>query len=577
MPTRWFILLILGSLALAMGCGPAATPKGIPVAEYPGEGSSSPYVTKLGLTLTGTFWFEKLQMVTTDGSSWSMEMTTMPLRQCDILALDGVTNVPIQLLPSVTNDLGQFTLKIPLGKTFSIGISTSTTNTSGRVNAEIRDPTSSIIGAFPLYVIPIVDGSTGKPFSPAAGVTKLTMLPFTLSSAQQANGLRYAALANIMDAALNASDAIRLVNGGTSLSRVTFLWSPNSTTGTYYSPQGYLNGPAITVRGGDSSTQNTDEWDDFVLAHEYGHHASNLLWRDNSLGGVHAIGDALYPSLAWGEGVATFFSGIVKNSPWYWDSQGITGSNPQVGFLYLEDEYSAVSRGLRYEHTSFEVPWDFVDGTNGPANVDQETYSIAFQTIHNALVGLRSNKTSYPWVTILDFLKSLVSTGAFSNSDVQTLLNGTGAFPSSVPPRNQQIDWTSSGSTLVYPPSVTVTSDAVYTGISDDASGLDECKAFYQFTLNATQNVSVTMQITGGEGTISDSSNLGLHILTIDTTDALVDSDTQEKNEVKTHKAMGALGQGTYVIYVDGCTTNRNSQYNATRKLVTYNLTVTQS
>jgi hypothetical protein len=63
-----------------------------------------------------------------------------------------------------------------------------------------------------------------------------------------------------------------------------------------------------------------DEFDDAVLAHEFGHFFIQQFSKQNSPGGAHSSTTQVSPLLAWSEGVATYFGQSVINSPVYIDT-----------------------------------------------------------------------------------------------------------------------------------------------------------------------------------------------------------------------------------------------------------------
>ncbi len=67
---------------------------------------------------------------------------------------------------------------------------------------------------------------------------------------------------------------------------------------------------------------DTDEFDDHVVAHEFGHYLENKIYRSDSIGGKHSLTDSLDPRLAFGEGFGNAFAGIVHNDPVYIDTNG---------------------------------------------------------------------------------------------------------------------------------------------------------------------------------------------------------------------------------------------------------------
>ena len=87
------------------------------------------------------------------------------------------------------------------------------------------------------------------------------------------------------------------------------------TTG-YYSFQGGV-GDGIYVLGnaGLGAASDTDEYDQHVLAHEFEHYIEDKFSRSDSMGGAHSISDRLDLRVAFSEGFADAFSGMVLAIP----------------------------------------------------------------------------------------------------------------------------------------------------------------------------------------------------------------------------------------------------------------------
>src|SRR4029450_5511629 len=77
---------------------------------------------------------------------------------------------------------------------------------------------------------------------------------------------------------------------------------------------------------GDRS-RDSDEFDDSVIVHEYGHMLAARFSRDDSPGASHGVGDMLDPRVAWSEGWANFFSCMVRNDQFFRDSMGPNGGD----------------------------------------------------------------------------------------------------------------------------------------------------------------------------------------------------------------------------------------------------------
>ncbi len=67
-------------------------------------------------------------------------------------------------------------------------------------------------------------------------------------------------------------------------------------------------------------TDDPDEYDDVVLAHEYGHFVMDKYSKSDSPGGGHSSRDRIDPQLAWGEGWASFFAMASLGATKYQDT-----------------------------------------------------------------------------------------------------------------------------------------------------------------------------------------------------------------------------------------------------------------
>jgi len=103
--------------------------------------------------------------------------------------------------------------------------------------------------------------------------------------------------------------------GLTGLPPLQVRWSECSTNGTYTSNAG--NYIIIALLGDNEgcrySTGDTDEYDDDVMWHEYGHYLEYAYRTADNPGGSHTLSDLNQDlRLAWSEGWGDFLSGAVK-------------------------------------------------------------------------------------------------------------------------------------------------------------------------------------------------------------------------------------------------------------------------
>lgn len=123
---------------------------------------------------------------------------------------------------------------------------------------------------------------------------------------------------NIFDVGAKCSAYARL-NGGKVPSALKFYWESGKKPEGYASSY-YKSGKGIYVL---SMNSDPDEYDDIVLGHEYGHFVMDTYSKSNSPGGSHSSNRQETPTLAWGEGWATFFGLAALGVSAYMDT--ITG------------------------------------------------------------------------------------------------------------------------------------------------------------------------------------------------------------------------------------------------------------
>lgn len=193
---------------------------------------------------------------------------------------------------------------------------------------------------------------------------------------------------NILDVLSKGSEFIQTANASLCPSPsipcspplVTAYWEPGTSTGTFFDDQ--LD--AIFILG--DTTGDSDEYDDSVIAHEYGHFVLKHFSHDNSLGGPHAINENDQDiRLSWSEGWANFFSSAARSNSIYVDT---TTSGTALSFN-LED-YTSVkfsppsSLGNVAIYTTSEIAvagvlWDIQD--NPPAGDDDPLTTLSFNQL----------------------------------------------------------------------------------------------------------------------------------------------------------------------------------------------------
>jgi hypothetical protein len=244
-------------------------------------------------------------------------------------------------------------------------------------------------------------------FDDSSGIT-FTNLQVTATAASEIGGLF-----NILDVFSMASELIQ--QGGPCTDSpdpcvpplLTAYWEPGTAEGTYYDDQ--LD--AIFILGGGDSEGDHDEYDDSVIAHEYGHFAVHHFSEDDSPGGEHFITDNDQDiRLSWSEGWGNFFSSAVRNNPVYLDTS--TGG----AFSFSLEDYSASpapsSLNSAAVYTTSEIAvtgvlWDLFDDSSTlvpPITEPHDQVALGFEPIWQAIIRFPADQPATMETFWLQFL-----------------------------------------------------------------------------------------------------------------------------------------------------------------------------
>ena len=261
-------------------------------------------------------------------------------------------------------------------------------------NVEVRDnfDTSGSpppLESRPLYVVDFPLFNTG-----GSNITGQDHTATTGWGGSSYTGTRAAAPFAILDTIYDGMLLILSVDATASFAPLDAFWSVNNTidsnqprsfdTGilnaSFYTgnPDGGASNPSLFLLG-DASV-DTEEFDDHIVVHEWGHYFEDNFSRSDSIGGPHRIGDTIDPRLAFGEGWATGLAAIALEEPLYCDT-GIAGALSGFG-LNTETENRG-NQGFYNEMSVATLLYDLWDDTNDGAAGD--TGSIGFQPIYDVM------------------------------------------------------------------------------------------------------------------------------------------------------------------------------------------------
>ena len=163
---------------------------------------------------------------------------------------------------------------------------------------------------------------------------------------------------------------------------LTVYWSEDNVKGNGLRQWGFIgtshyssSSSSIYILGDED--QDTDEYDDFVLLHEFGHHLSATLARDDHPGGSHQYTSREDFRLVFSEAWAHVFAGFVIGSSVFLDSIG----NNQAGVysFNMEDNRTV---GWFEEGTVTSLIWDYFDSNND----SDDSLSLGYRTLLDTLM-----------------------------------------------------------------------------------------------------------------------------------------------------------------------------------------------
>ncbi|WP_196139915.1 hypothetical protein [Aliikangiella sp. G2MR2-5] len=169
--------------------------------------------------------------------------------------------------------------------------------------------------------------------------------------------------------------------------------------------------PGIYILGGANS--DTDEYDDHVIIHEWGHYFEDQFSRTDSLGGQHGGADKLDMRVALGEGYGNALSGIVTDDPVYRDSFGAAQGQ---GFSINVESNPSTNQGWFSESSVQSLLYDFYDSNNDGS----DNLTLGFAPIYQALVN--GEKTTNAFTSIFSLANQIKTESPSNSAAIDSLL-----------------------------------------------------------------------------------------------------------------------------------------------------------
>jgi hypothetical protein len=233
---------------------------------------------------------------------------------------------------------------------------------------------------------------------------------------------RTAAPFAILDSMYTAASAFLTARPTLQFPLLKANWSPRNTTdsnGTIaqgFIGTSYFDGATNQIYVVGKDGVDTDEYDNHVIVHEWGHYFESNASRSDSLGGDHTSGDVLDPRDAFSEGWGDAASGMLTNDPMYSDTYFMGGAIDAFGWDLenIPTPSDDPAPGVFSETSVMRLLYDAWD----PANDD--TIALGLGPISDAFT--TGHKTNTAFASLGSFVASLKAVSGVSPSAVDTLL-----------------------------------------------------------------------------------------------------------------------------------------------------------
>lgn len=292
-------------------------------------------------------------------------------------------------------------------------LATGTTSENGLYSLAVPDDTSIVVQVVarlqqgsaqsaPRWDVRVQNGlaattqftHTTAPFDSSGGQRDID-IPTGISASGAVTGTRASGPFAILDTIYTAIQALRTVEPDAALPTLLVDWG-SQTIGTYFASDGTRQWIALNWK----LNEDTEEFDQHVIAHEFGHFLEHNFSRSDSGGGDHALGDRLDPRVAFSEGFGYAFAAFALDDPLLRDSFVNNGSQVDV-FSSVESNPAGASACWCSESSVWSMLWDLHD----PVNDGADAVAVGFQPVWAAMKGAHRDTDAV--TSIFSFITAL--------------------------------------------------------------------------------------------------------------------------------------------------------------------------
>jgi hypothetical protein len=256
----------------------------------------------------------------------------------------------------------------------------------------------------------------GAAFDSASGSNAANLaIPSGWSATGVLEGARAAAPFAVLDTIYDSASLVLTAAPSISFPVLAVDWSPqNPGAQTYYINDAGGDNRHIVLSG--EADVDTDEYDPYVIAHEFGHYIEDRFSRSDSIGGSHSFYQRLDMRVAFGEGFGNAFAAMVIGSPVLRDSAG----SGQLGEGRFNVESDASDDGWFSENSVQELIYDLYDANNEGA----DTLTLGFAPVWQVLTS--AERTTPALTSIFPFVAGLRDLRSESAAQIDQLVAAEG-------------------------------------------------------------------------------------------------------------------------------------------------------
>jgi hypothetical protein len=401
-----------------------------------GGGSSAP--PPASVTISGRITFDRIGFETTLGNGLNPTAPVeSPARQVTVQAIDASSSA---VLATATTDAnGDYSVSVPSSRNLFIRARAEMvkTGTAPTWNFSVHNNT----GAGTNDALYALDGAAAS--SGVASSTRNLRAP-TGFGTNSYTGERAAAPFAILDTVFRAKELVLTAVPTTAFPDLQLFWSDTNRPVDRFCPDngeigttsyqvfgqgdrddcGQLTTEGIYILGAfDGGGGDTDEFDQSVIAHEFGHYLEDRFGRSDSVGGMHGNDLPLDLRVAFSEGWGDAFSGMALGNSVYRDSQQGVQDDFSFDLEADADATDGATEGWFSEFSVGEILWDLFDATNESG----DSVALGFGPIYAAMTSTAIMNTD-ALTSIFTFSSALRGVAPAATAGLDDLLQGENIF-----------------------------------------------------------------------------------------------------------------------------------------------------